>query len=268
MEELVGGYSLLPHCRPGIQRATFAAVGFAAGLAGTAISNWLISLRRRMDPSFEPPTSPPPTLLNAATWAVHMGVSSNLQYQTLNGVEFLLARALPPALFKVSVVALRCLNNVLGGMTFVMLAKMTGSQKVEEKANESPPGGGGGGVRVGGAVQQLRLWKLRAGRRRSGGRRVPHRTLSKPAAAVDGVAADARRVVLPALYLYGPLSPSWCSCWIGTWRVVWVQAGDPASPPTGTRWWVLMWVKREEKQNDDEEDGIKFLVENAKEVIV
>ncbi|KAG0467406.1 hypothetical protein HPP92_018986 [Vanilla planifolia] len=89
-----------------------------------------------MDPSFEPPNKPPPTLLNAATWAVHMGVSSNLRYQTLNGVEFLLARALPPALFKVSVVALRCLNNVLGGMTFVMLAKMTGSQKVEEKANE------------------------------------------------------------------------------------------------------------------------------------
>ena len=85
-----------------------------------------------MDPSFETPNKPPPTVLNALTWAIHMGVSSNLRYQSLNGVEFLLAKGLPPFAFKSSVVVLRCLNNVLGGMTFVILARMTGSQSVGE----------------------------------------------------------------------------------------------------------------------------------------
>ncbi|KAL6988225.1 Protein RETICULATA-RELATED 3, chloroplastic [Sarracenia purpurea var. burkii] len=110
----------------------FAAVGFAAGLAGTAISNGLIKVRKKLDPKFETPNKPPPTLLNAATWAIHMGVSSNLRYQTLNGVEFLLANLFPPVAFKSSVVVLRCLNNVLGGMTFVILARLTGSQSVDD----------------------------------------------------------------------------------------------------------------------------------------
>ncbi|XP_073298172.1 protein RETICULATA-RELATED 3, chloroplastic-like [Primulina huaijiensis] len=110
--------------------ALFAAVGFAAGLVGTGISNGLINMRKKMDPSFETPNKPPPMVLNATTWAIHMGVSSNLRYQTLNGVEFVLAKGFPPFLFKTSVVVLRCLNNVLGGMTFVILARLTGSQSV------------------------------------------------------------------------------------------------------------------------------------------
>jgi protein quaking len=62
-----------------------------------------------------------------------MGFSSNLRYQTLNGIEFLLEKVLNPVLFKTSVVVLRCANNVLGGMTFVMLARLTGSQNVGEE---------------------------------------------------------------------------------------------------------------------------------------
>ncbi|XVE84303.1 hypothetical protein DITRI_Ditri17bG0002200 [Diplodiscus trichospermus] len=113
--------------------AVFAAVGFAAGLVGTAISNGLINMRKKLNPSFETPNEAPPTLLNARTWAIHMGFSSNLRYQTLTGIEFLLAKRVSPLVFKSSVVFLRCLNNVLGGMSFVMLARMTGSQNVEEK---------------------------------------------------------------------------------------------------------------------------------------
>ncbi|RAL52005.1 hypothetical protein DM860_016503 [Cuscuta australis] len=116
--------------------ALFATVGFAAGLVGTAISNGLIMMRKKMDPSFETPNKPPPTILNAATWAIHMGVSSNLRYQTLNGIEFVLAKGVPPLVFKSSVIVLRCLNNVLGGMSFVVLARMTGSQSVDEGKEE------------------------------------------------------------------------------------------------------------------------------------
>ncbi|KAJ0244295.1 Protein RETICULATA-RELATED 2 [Hirschfeldia incana] len=111
----------------------FATVGLAAGLVGTAISNGLIMLRKKMDPGFETPNKPPPTVLNSLTWATHMGVSANVRYQTLNGVEFLLAKAMPPMVFKTSVFVLRCVNNVVGGMSFVLLARMTGSQSVEGK---------------------------------------------------------------------------------------------------------------------------------------
>ncbi|GER36034.1 hypothetical protein STAS_12346 [Striga asiatica] len=109
----------------------FGAVGLAAGLLGTAISNGLIAARRRVDPGFDPPNKPPPTVLNAATWAVQLGLSSNLRYQGLNGIEYLLAKGLPPVVFRTSVVVLRCLNNVVGGMSFVALARLTGSQSVE-----------------------------------------------------------------------------------------------------------------------------------------
>lgn len=116
--------------------ASFAAVGFAAGLAGTAISNGLITLRKMLDPEFETPNKPPPTVLNATTWALHMGLSSNFRYQALNGLEFVMEKAVSPGAFKTSVVVLRCLNNVLGGMSFVMLARLTGSQKVEAEVEK------------------------------------------------------------------------------------------------------------------------------------
>ncbi|KAK8572708.1 hypothetical protein V6N13_048289 [Hibiscus sabdariffa] len=129
-----GGYTLMNRLGTVVFKgAVFAVVGFGAGLVGTAISNGLIKLRKKMDPTFETPNKPPPTLLNAVTWAAHMGVSSNLRYQTLNGIEFVLEKGVPPVVFKSSVVVLRCLNNVIGGMSFVILARMTGSQSVAEK---------------------------------------------------------------------------------------------------------------------------------------
>ncbi|KAI3682801.1 hypothetical protein L1987_83054 [Smallanthus sonchifolius] len=124
-----GAYTLVNRLGTFVYKGTqFAAVGFAAGLVGTALSNGLIKMRKKMDPGFESPNKAPPTVLNAVTWAIHMGLSSNLRYQSLNGVEFMLAKGLSPLLFKSSVVGLRLVNNVLGGMTFVMLARLTGSQ--------------------------------------------------------------------------------------------------------------------------------------------
>ncbi|KAK1351504.1 protein RETICULATA-RELATED 3, chloroplastic [Heracleum sosnowskyi] len=106
----------------------FAAVGFTAGLVGTALSNGLLTLRKKMDPTFETPNKPPRTMLNALTWAAQVGLSANLRYQTLNGVEYVLAKGLPSFVFKTSVVVLRVVNNVMGGMSFVILARLTGSQ--------------------------------------------------------------------------------------------------------------------------------------------
>ncbi|KAL1321995.1 hypothetical protein HN51_066876 [Arachis hypogaea] len=126
-----GAYGLFERLGTLVYKGTiFAAVGFAAGLAGTALSNGLIAMRKKMDPEFETPNKPPPTMLNALTWAAHMGFSSNFRYQTLNGIEFLLERGLNPFLFKSSVLVLRMVNNVLGGMSFVVLARLTGAQSV------------------------------------------------------------------------------------------------------------------------------------------
>lgn len=130
-----GSFGLMARCGTFVYKgAIFAAVGFAAGLVGTAMSNGLIAMKKKMDPNFETPNKAPPTVLNAVTWALHMGLSSNFRYQTLNGVEFLLAKAASPVVFKSSVVVLRCLNNVLGGMSFVVLARLTGSQSVKPEA--------------------------------------------------------------------------------------------------------------------------------------
>lgn len=70
-----------------MQGFLFALVGMAAGLTGTAISNGLTMLREKLDPNFRAQNTPPNVVLNAATWATHMGVSSNLRYQILNGLE-------------------------------------------------------------------------------------------------------------------------------------------------------------------------------------
>lgn len=70
-----------------MQGLVFAAVGFAAGIIGTATSNLLLAVRKRLDSSFESQNKAPNVLLNAGVWATHMGVSSNVRYQMLNGLD-------------------------------------------------------------------------------------------------------------------------------------------------------------------------------------
>lgn len=135
-----GNYSLLDRAGTFVFKGVqFAAVGFVAGLAGTALSNLLLAVRKKLDPSFSIQNKPPPTILNALTWAGQMGLSSNARYQTLNGLEFALAGILHPTAFKSSVFFLRGLNNVCGGVTFVMLARKTGSQSAPAPAPAPAP---------------------------------------------------------------------------------------------------------------------------------
>lgn len=134
-----GAFSLVDRAGTFLYKgAQFAVVGFLAGLAGTTLSNFLIDLRKKMDPNFAPQNDSPPTFLNAATWAAHMGVSSNLRYQAVNGLEFALAGFMNPSVFKTSVFIIRGLNNVLGGTSFVTLARLTGSQKAGSEQGTAP----------------------------------------------------------------------------------------------------------------------------------
>lgn len=128
----VGAYSMKDRFGTFVYKGTqFAAVGFLAGLVGTFLSTTLLNARKKMDPDFVIQNASPPTLLNAATWALHMGISSNARYQSINGLEFAMAKALPAGVFKTLVFVIRGLNNVVGGTSFVILARLTGSQPRE-----------------------------------------------------------------------------------------------------------------------------------------
>ncbi|KAM0052239.1 hypothetical protein Hdeb2414_s0007g00245921 [Helianthus debilis subsp. tardiflorus] len=111
-----------------VQRNILCSSGVCYWFSWDCLSNGLIKIRKKMDLGFGSPNKAPPTVLNAVTLAIHMGLSANLRHQSLNGIGFLLAKGLPLLLFKSSVFGLRLANNVLGGMTFVMLARVTGSQ--------------------------------------------------------------------------------------------------------------------------------------------
>lgn len=133
-----GNFSLASRALNAVYKGgVFAAVGFGAGVAGTTTSNALLAIREKLGhPS---PNKPPAVLANAGCWAAHMGVSSNLRYQALNGLDAALAPLLPGNVFKLWSVAVRSANNVAGGMSFVFLARLLG---VQEAAAEAPKSGG------------------------------------------------------------------------------------------------------------------------------
>ncbi|BDA48866.1 Protein RETICULATA-RELATED 3, chloroplastic [Coccomyxa sp. Obi] len=148
-----GGHMFQPGAFPltkrllnlGYKGLVFAVVGFAAGIVGTATSNGLLAVRKQLDKNFVSQNQAPNVLLNAGTWATHMGVSSNVRYQILNGIDMVMQPRLGPGSFKVLTSLLRTANNILGGISFVVLAKVFGVQssagdqkKSSAKASSAP----------------------------------------------------------------------------------------------------------------------------------
>lgn len=114
--------------------SVFGLVGFTAGIAGTSLSNCLIATRKRLDPKYEAQNESPAILPNAGVWAAHMGLSSNTRYQLLNGLDLILQPRMGAGAFKGLSTVIRLSNNVLGGMSFVTLAKLFGVQKSGDDA--------------------------------------------------------------------------------------------------------------------------------------
>lgn len=114
--------------------AIFAFIGMGAGLVGTAMSNGLLLARKKLDPTFETKNTPPNVLANASCWSLHMGLSSNFRYQVLNGLDMVLQPIMSPGVFRLFTSAIRGFNNALGGVSFVLLAKLFGVQKAAEVA--------------------------------------------------------------------------------------------------------------------------------------
>jgi uncharacterized membrane-anchored protein YitT (DUF2179 family) len=80
----------------GFKAAMFGCIGFCAGLTGTVISNGLIKVRQALDPDFKLQNETPNVLLNSLAWTMHMGISSNIRYQALNGLDMVRPPRLPP----------------------------------------------------------------------------------------------------------------------------------------------------------------------------
>eukprot|EP00798_Chlamydomonas_sp_ICE-L_P006748 gene6748-3421_t len=71
---------------------------------------------------------PPPLIKTALVWGLFMGVSSNIRYQAIFGVERLVDRTLAknvPQLAYVATILVRFLNNVFGGENFIDLAQLS-----------------------------------------------------------------------------------------------------------------------------------------------
>lgn len=119
----------------GYKGCLFAFVGFNAGLVGTGLSNGLLMLRKRIDPNFRLQNEVPNVLFNSLTWACHMGVSSNIRYQALYGMDMLVSPLMHPQVFLVYSAVIRTMNNILGGASFVFLAKLSGVQKATQQSN-------------------------------------------------------------------------------------------------------------------------------------
>lgn len=118
----------------GYKGLVFAMMGFAAGAFGTSLSNGLLALRKRLDPTFQLQNEPPNIFWNAFTWSVHMGISSNLRYQCLGGLDTMLINVMPISAFRVYQAVVRGSNNIVGGMSFVTLARILGTQKASAPA--------------------------------------------------------------------------------------------------------------------------------------
>jgi hypothetical protein len=89
--------------------------------------------RAKGEASTDPLDAPmPPIIGTALVWGIFMGVSSNLRYQAVFGIERLVgesrAAARLPALAAATTVAVRFVNNVIGGEQFIDFARYFGVQ--------------------------------------------------------------------------------------------------------------------------------------------
>lgn len=109
----------------------YGSVGFGCGLIGQGIANMIMNAKRSINKS-EEDIPVPPLVKSAALWGVFLGVSSNVRYQIINGLESLveaspLAKQVPPVAMAFTV-GVRFANNIYGGMQFVDWAKWSGVQ--------------------------------------------------------------------------------------------------------------------------------------------
>jgi hypothetical protein len=71
----------------GVKFLEYSLAGMVCGLIGQGIANTAMMARRRQNPDAEYTVDPPPLIKTALVWGLFMGVSSNLRYQAVFGLE-------------------------------------------------------------------------------------------------------------------------------------------------------------------------------------
>lgn len=112
----------------------YMAIGFAAGIVGTAITYGLIESRKRLDKSYIPERPLPDVIPNSLAWGVFMAVSSNIRFQIVEGLEMLMRGSWA----RPGVVALRLANNYWGGVQFVQFFRYMGLHAVADDSESHP----------------------------------------------------------------------------------------------------------------------------------
>ncbi|GFR48372.1 hypothetical protein Agub_g10262 [Astrephomene gubernaculifera] len=115
----------------GVKFLEYSLAGICCGLIGQGLANSLMMLRRQMHGTKEDDVPVPPLFKTALVWGLFMGVSSNTRYQIVFGLERLvdmtIARKVPAAAYATTV-AIRFVNNVIGGENFIDMARWAGVQ--------------------------------------------------------------------------------------------------------------------------------------------
>ena len=57
---------------------------------------------------------------------LHLGISANTRYQTVNGLELLISKLFSPALARAGTIVVRTCNNFLGARVFLIIASLVG----------------------------------------------------------------------------------------------------------------------------------------------
>ncbi|CAD7703790.1 unnamed protein product [Ostreobium quekettii] len=110
----------------------YSIVGLCCGFVGQGVANSLMLLRRRLrGGATEEDVIVPPLVRTALVWALFMGASSNVRYQTVVGLErtvdMTIAKTVPQVAYGTTVI-IRFINNVIGGENFIDLARWAGVQ--------------------------------------------------------------------------------------------------------------------------------------------
>lgn len=108
-------------------------VGTACAAAGVSVTNALIAVRQRLEPSFKPQNVKSNVLFTSAMYGVFLGLSSGSRYQLVNGVELhlfpRLLRHAPPVAEAVATYFLRWGNTFWGSQQWAVWARLVGAQK-------------------------------------------------------------------------------------------------------------------------------------------
>eukprot|EP01025_Chloroclados_australasicus_P039521 TRINITY_DN4094_c0_g1_i1.p1 TRINITY_DN4094_c0_g1~~TRINITY_DN4094_c0_g1_i1.p1 ORF type:complete len:435 (+),score=36.43 TRINITY_DN4094_c0_g1_i1:90-1307(+) len=110
----------------------YSLAGMTCGFVGQGIANSCMYLRRQMKGGMDEDDVPiPPLIKTALVWGMFMGLSSNVRYQIVYGlermVEVSIARKVPQVAYGTTI-AIRLINNFIGGMNFIDMARWAGVQ--------------------------------------------------------------------------------------------------------------------------------------------